>query len=252
MGLDMYVYRLKKLTDEQVKEMTGMMADEAQDKYDLLAVPQEEKDSCEFTHILSILRSVIMKRRSYDFAKIRKDYGLRENWEVDPFGFSPEMTSFAVNHLERYVVPFEEIREEFPENWYEARWKVFDAWKDRPENRGKKARPENMKKTDVGYEIIVNESEKSISIPTKDIAEKYTVVNDVVMLCCAIKRGAYWRKDYPLQERIYEASPYTIENCGYYPLTDEMEEVINDDLTMNGDHPLHAEDGEVLVYHEWY
>lgn len=78
MGLDMYVYRIKKLTDEEIKEMTGMIKDDAEDQYDILAIPQEVKDSGEYAQILSILRPVRMKQNYYDYSKIRKDCGFLE------------------------------------------------------------------------------------------------------------------------------------------------------------------------------
>lgn len=77
MGLDMYVYRLKKLTDAQVKEMTGMLEDEALDKYNILEIPQEKKDSSEILPILSILRPIRMKQKVYNFQK--NEEGLRNS-----------------------------------------------------------------------------------------------------------------------------------------------------------------------------
>lgn len=83
-----------------------------------------------------------------------------------------------------------------------------------------------------------------------DLKEKgYIHEEDIPYYFCNIFEVAYWRKDYELQETIYDSIEETIENCGFYEIDSlfaarlmydcyDTTEKFNPDFT--------------YFYHEWY
>lgn len=98
---------------------------------------------------------------------------------------------------------------------------------------------------------------KEYKVSNKDIPEndlkKVLVTHMVKYGYCKAEEIAYWRKDYDLQRRLYDAYPGTIENCGYHKLNDAMISAImkygNRDLSRA---EMMEEDNAAVFYHEWY
>ena len=59
----------------------------------------------------------------------------------------------------------------------------------------------------------------------------------------------YWRKNYDLQDRLYDAYEGQIVNCGYHLCNDEMLSLMRE-AGMTED--CECQDGEAIFYHEWY
>ena len=87
--------------------------------------------------------------------------------------------------------------------------------------------------------------------PSEYIAYFRRVIRE--RLIADLDEVAYWRKEYDLQEDIHEACGVQIENCGYYPLNDDMWEAIQrHDPDQYNNVYLWNEGDSVIVYHEWY
>lgn len=61
---------------------------------------------------------------------------------------------------------------------------------------------------------------------------------------------AYYRKNYDIQEDMYDKCDFEIENCGYYPLNADMKAALR--KRDNGIRFPRCKKAEMLVYHEWY
>ena len=72
--------------------------------------------------------------------------------------------------------------------------------------------------------------------------------------CVKCEEVAYWRKRYDLQDALYDASEVPIQNCGYYPMTDDMWNAIRkwDKETYNRLAHYKYDDSCLIAYHEWY
>ena len=104
---------------------------------------------------------------------------------------------------------------------------------------------------------------KEVKLPNDELYDKYVIHPESDVYLFHKHEVHYWRKYYNLQnlihEMIEEDNNTDVMNCGYYPLTDEQIEQINDFLAQ---HPY--EDGthdevfdrntedETIVYWEWY
>lgn len=68
------------------------------------------------------------------------------------------------------------------------------------------------------------------------------------------KELAYWRKEYDLQDLIYNNYDGEIYNCGYHYLNDEIMKKINNYLKKRhiDKQDLNNSDYPIKMYHEWY
>lgn len=85
--------------------------------------------------------------------------------------------------------------------------------------------------------------------------EKCRKEHEVEFIIYDLKEITYFRKDYELENSIYEVyNKYTgkdIENCGYYRLTKDMIKELNERDKSFRMLKL-SEDDDTLYYHEWY
>ena len=100
------------------------------------------------------------------------------------------------------------------------------------------------KNNDKTYEVdVYNVSDKSKVSVTKHIKTAY--VNETEI--------GYWRKDYKLREKMYNACDHSIRNCGYYPLNNEMIKIVRRDKTqIFSREELTSTDNVIVCYLEWY
>lgn len=107
------------------------------------------------------------------------------------------------------------------------------------------------------YHFYKDGKDYSLNVDTVEDREIITTYNDTLYGFCHSEELCYWRKNYKLQEALYAACEEEIENCGYYPLNDEMRRLICRDNTHGKEH-YRARDlkpkspSEVICYHEWY
>ena len=165
---------------------------------------------------------------------------------VADFNDNPEM----FNDLGPYVtkkalstsyINYDKIREDFGipekahcvgERYSAEGWSFSYRWEDGEEKQNKKV---------------------SISAESKD---EYLITKDTDFFLFHCTDVGYWRKDYELQDEIYDGFHFAgteVENCGYYKVNDDVFELIRDDLSEEGVDAYLSEDADTgLFYHEWY
>ena len=185
MGLDMFLYRAKRLSDKAVKEIEGT---EIYSKDYNYLNPEYES---EFKSLLPFSRKVNVLVDYMDTDKIKKEFGIPAD---------------AHNTVQSFM-------------------------------RGM---------TKLGFNYGDNEH-KDVSITDTDMKEKYTITKSEVRYVVELKEICYWRKNYELQDELYELCDEQIENCGYHAVNEEMLRVIN----KHTDSTITNKNGN-LFYHEWY
>lgn len=95
---------------------------------------------------------------------------------------------------------------------------------------------------------------QNIKIPIDEFEAKYVFTRKADAYCIEAEQVGYWRKYYDLQDAFYEACDTQIENCGYYPLNDEMWEVLRqyDDAQYATVEDYRNAEDCLICYHEWY
>ena len=93
---------------------------------------------------------------------------------------------------------------------------------------------------------MYNLYDKTIEVSLSEIEEKFKKEITYDGYAVELQRVAYWRKDYDLEDRIYEQLDREIENCGYYLVTNkDLEELDLLDI-------IDCEPNDDIFYHEWY
>lgn len=93
---------------------------------------------------------------------------------------------------------------------------------------------------------------------TTSEAENYYIPIKTFVYVCKTKEIGYWRKEYNLQDAIYDACDTQIENCGYYKVNEEMEYLMTHNengypCPTKHDFDKHRNDPRYgYFYHEWY
>ena len=107
----------------------------------------------------------------------------------------------------------------------------------------------------VGYSFrLPDGTSKKIQIPVDELKKKYITVRTVNAECIGMENVAYWRKHYDLQDDLHKASDIPIDNCGYYPLNDDMWKVLEHHDKEKYDELYHYRNDDTceIVYLEWY
>lgn len=91
----------------------------------------------------------------------------------------------------------------------------------------------------------------TVTIRSEQIRAHYTIDREEECFVFKREKVAYWRKDYDLQELIYDVLAENIENTGYYLLTEEAVVAINGygDQYCQWFEPTET---SALFYWEWY
>lgn len=193
MGLDMYLYHIKKATDEDVAHVQGQKLSNIIDDY---GVYFDDEPSL-IEAIKPYLRQVTVRVTETDWDKLLTEH----NIPLDV-------------HL--------------------------TGWSSGPEGRTYSLRDENDKL----YHISLSHEED----------ERYDIeVDRDVYIAHESTQCGYWRKNYALSDEL--SSITHIENCGFYPVNEEMWDAI---INLNNSDGLEIEDyipisdDECLAYHEWY
>lgn len=91
--------------------------------------------------------------------------------------------------------------------------------------------------------------EKPITVSlTDDELKPYTYDQPTDYYICRGKEVYYMRKEYEVQDSIYELYDGTIENCGYHHMSENMIDVVNECAGKKVLDPTATN----LFYHEWY
>ena len=185
MGLDMFLYRAKKLSDKAVKEVEGKEIYSRDYSY---LNPEYES---EFKSLIPFSRKVNVLVDYMDTDKIKKDFDIPNNAHNTVQSFMHGITKLGFN---------------YGDNDY-----------------------------------------KEVSITDTDMKEKYTITKLEQRYVVELNEIYYWRKNYELQDKLYELCDEQIENCGYHAVNEEMLRAIN----KHTDRTITNKNGN-LFYHEWY
>lgn len=82
----------------------------------------------------------------------------------------------------------------------------------------------------------------------KDNEDKYVYEKEIESYICYCKEVYYTRKEYEIQDIMYDLYEGDIENCGYHHMSEDMIEALNEG---EGKKVLDT-DATNLYYHEWY
>lgn len=95
MGLDMYMYRAKKLNEAEVKSLTGKHAQKIAEESDYTYFTKNEVlDDTELTELMPMLTTVTMKNTFINMEKIRKDNEIPEDARITGSSYSREGDSY--------------------------------------------------------------------------------------------------------------------------------------------------------------
>ena len=184
MGLDMFMFKVRKLSDKEVASLSG-------------------KNTQIFTNdILFFTKKDVEKEDTQDMLRDLKPY----------LTMIPAVTSF-------YDV--EKIK----------------ADNDIPAEAMIGMRCHERNNT-MRFTFYWKDGRKEVSFADTD----YVIDENVEVYACHHEEIRYWRKNYELQNKIYENYDGEIENCGYYALNEEfLKELFPRRKYFDG-----------ILYHEWY
>ena len=220
MGLDMYIYKISKISEQEALWMFGKPISFLKEKFprcDFFPVPEEDSEDYALVEgLVPYAHKIAVLVEKWNFEKIRKGFGIPDyatDGRVCMIGGGKTCFSFT-----KPVSDFCGCEEEDEESESD----------DAPENASERFEAE----------IPDDEQEKYVDV----VAESAYVVKQ--------EEIAYYRKYYVLQEALHQLSPVTVENCGYYEMTDDMLDAVSD--YDNFFQTPDLEDGEALFYWEWY
>lgn len=85
-----------------------------------------------------------------------------------------------------------------------------------------------------GFSFYNGDDTKYVMVPIGELLEKYTFTDMKKVYIFESKQISYWRKNYKLQDYIYEMFGNKIYNCGYQKLSeDEVRKILDFDIEMN-------------------
>ena len=185
MGLDMFLYKVKKMTKEGIKNLPKRR-DEFPPNYIVIRkqVAKDEEDMVK--DIIPYCESMKVSFDYMDFSKCLEDYHI----DKDDLCICEGHFNDSVKY--------------------------------------------NFKS---GREIILS----------RDEYNNYLYEKEEDCYVCKCDNIAYWRKNYDLEDKIYDAYDGIIENCGFYRINKEDAYELFKDSNLD-----EIEDDEAFIYHEWY
>lgn len=96
---------------------------------------------------------------------------------------------------------------------------------------------------------------KKVDLTRDDILKNYIITEPEERFVVNGEPIGYWRKEYKLQDKLYDLYPGTIDNLGYHKCTPEMIDAMKgyayDDEPYVGLNDK-INDDDIIFYHEWY
>jgi len=105
-----------------------------------------------------------------------------------------------------------------------------------------------MSSKGIVYEYVDGNHETISIALSEEQLKKYRYEKTVDSYICKRKEVYYMRKEYEVQDSIYELYDGVIDNCGYHHMTEDMIDVVNE---CAGKKVLDTQANN-LYYHEWY
>ena len=227
MGLDMYVYRLRRLSDAEMEDLHGLNMDELEKRYMVFYGDSVDEYPSGIQHILPFLRKIEhVRTKTFNMERCMEHYGIPKDWIRTGAAYG---NSVQFSFRKR----FEEIREE--DN--------LDYDPSIPDS------PEKLKVKRVKYSDEV----KEIDMTSEEYDQFLEDIETSVYVCDG-EDILYWRKEYDLQDMIYSLYEGQIENCGYHALNDDMKDAIcafREGQSIPDDFFV-PDDDVIYAYHEWY
>lgn len=190
MGLDHYVYRMKKIGKETLKQLNGKHADEFDwHKYLVLDAEYVETERGMYEDLKGVLQPITVIKTFVDIPRIEKELEIPNTAGII-------MTSHQGNTT-TYI------------------WNTPDH--------------------------------KSFTLNEQNEKE-YTYNEEVPSYICYCTEVHYMRKEYEIQDAMYELYDGDIQNCGYYHMSEDMLDKINE---LSGRKVVDSS-ATNLFYHEWY
>ena len=240
MGLDMYLYKVKKITDEKAASLNLCNTENLDEKgYITLSSDNSEM----FSSILEYGKKIIVKETNVDLRKVKKDHGIPKNAEIVGYCFSHKEISYTFkwNEIKQVKIPII-CNSEIDVDGIKTEYNIPDDFKFERQRKYKgntilsysRHSKETVRLTQTEYESYLYEAEAEVWV-------------------FKMSEVGYWRKAYDLQNKIHEEFNGQVENCGYYkchPSTMLKINFYQTDHDLNVFEPL--SDDECYVYHEWY
>lgn len=110
MGLGMYAYKIRRLSDDEVSKISGKKKEEVDDAYDYstilcMDIRDEEKDM--ICDLAPYLRRVPLVAKLNDFSKLKKEKGIPEDAYIVGEGYSESKIEYTFKHGDdRFEVSF--------------------------------------------------------------------------------------------------------------------------------------------------
>lgn len=192
MGLDMWIYGIKDISNEDIPDDMPESWYE-KNSYKLITHYDDDNDFEQMFHdIYAYSAEKNVEYNETDYDKIKEDYGIKKEADISYFGH---------NTIEFSCKDY---------------YKKIDISQDELDNYEKK----------VFHKALIFKGDEL----------------------------AYWRKEYDLQDLIYNEYNGDVYNCGFHKIDDELMKKINKYLKSKGmDKQSINDDGYVVkMYHEWY
>ena len=121
MGLDMYIYRAKRVSEEDLKAINGMSRDDIDNKFPrALVVTNEDYDDYPslYTELLPYMSPVNVKNTYIDLVKLKEAYGIPENAYISGEAHENSKISYFftipdATEGKRVTLTYEEMEEKF-------------------------------------------------------------------------------------------------------------------------------------------
>lgn len=251
MGLDMYMLKFKRVSKETAALLDGKKANEIEEM-GYMVVMDIDNDISAFSSILDYGQKIKAVYSLVDMKKLKKDNGISEDADIVGEEYSQNKVTFTF--IERDMNSIKKVKTTKKE--YEEAKTGYTMMCDLKEKLGLPFDAEIIStkpyKDNITLTAITNFIEKKVVLSD----EKYLSYTFEKPLDCYVfhrEEAGYWRKDYGLQDLIYdmyaEKCRESIENLGFHKMDDEMMREISE---YSGEKFDELSDDECYVYHEWY
>ena len=99
---------------------------------------------------------------------------------------------------------------------------------------------------------FTGENKNTGLIPVEVVEKHYTKPNIRTVFAVDVSQVYYWRKAYDVQDLIHNSLDCYIENCGYYPISDDVADAIKEIDDEFDPEIVKRESDSCIFYHEWY
>ena len=216
MGLDMFLFRIQKINENEKKQLIGKTVEGLEEEgYSVFHTDEVPKSL--YREIKPWLTPFTAGVKALNYDKIKKEHKIPEEAYCIGTGYGDG----------KYRIHFEKSTLETD--------KAEDAEAEEP---------------------LENLEHYKVEIPIEVMDEKYTMLKTETVNVAKMKEVGYWRKNYELAESITDSAfeeGVAVENCGYYPMTDSMwNDVKRLDRKTYDEAYEENTDEYIIAYHEWY